>query len=51
MLGIFVKTTWNYNPIPGDYTGMPQFPTMVSQLIFYFKLPALILDIPAVLFI
>ena len=35
MRGILIKATGNNQTVPGNYTGMPEFPTMIQQFIFY----------------
>ena len=34
VLGVFVKTTRYYLPVPGDHAGMPKFPAVIEQFVF-----------------
>lgn len=49
VLGVFVKTTGRYEPVPCDYGIMPQAPTMIGQRAFELVRPIRQSSIPAIL--
>jgi hypothetical protein len=39
VLRVFVETTWHHDAIPSNHAGMPEFPAMRVERVFYLPIP------------